>query len=137
MINFASPYALLRLKGLKMGPGLAAGSEINIIQVSSFSKKTAYWFKRCANIPLLIMGVFFIGLLLLNEDASFTQSMIFEKEIVRLKKEIKENRDSAAYYRNRRLAIERGDDALEYIAREQYHMKRPTEDVFLLVAPQK
>ena len=103
-------------------------------KVSSFSRKAAYWFKRCANIPLLIIGVFFVGLLLLNEDASFTQSMMFEKEIVRLKKEIKENKDSAAYYRNRRLAIERGDDALEFIAREQYHMKRPTEDVFLLKA---
>ena len=105
--------------------------------MSSFSRKTAYWFKRCANIPLMIIGAFFIGILLLNDDASFTQSMVFEKEIVRLKKEIKENKDSAAYYRNRRIAIERGDDALEYIAREQYHMKRPTEDVFLLVAPGK
>lgn len=81
--------------------------------------------------------MFFIGLLLLNEDASFTRSMAYEKEIVRLKKEIRENRDSAAYYRNRRIEIEKGDDALEFIAREQYHMKRPTEDVFLLVAPSK
>ncbi|MDE7419499.1 MAG: hypothetical protein K2N35_04750 [Muribaculaceae bacterium] len=105
--------------------------------MSSFSRKFAYWYKRSANLPLLIMGVFFIGLLLLNEDASFTQSMMFEKEILRLKKEIKENKDSAAYYRSRRLAIERGDDALEYIAREQYHMKRPTEDVFLLVPASK
>lgn len=86
---------------------------------------------------MLIIGAFFVGILLLNDDASFTQSMVFEKEIVRLKKEIKENKDSATYYRSRRLAIERGDDALEYIAREQYHMKRPTEDVFLLVAPSK
>lgn len=105
--------------------------------MSSFSRKTAYWFKRSANIPLLIIGVFFIGLLLLNDDASFTQSMEFEKEIIRLKKEIKECEDSAAYYRNRRMAIEHGDDALEFIAREQYHMKRPTEDVFLLVPPSK
>ena len=105
--------------------------------MSSFSRKAAYWFKRCANIPLLIIGTFFVGILLLNEDASFTQSMVYEKEIVRLKREIKENKDSAAYYRSRRLAIERGDDALEYIAREQYHMKRPTEDVFLLVPASK
>lgn len=105
--------------------------------MSSFSRKAAYWIKRSSNIPLLIIGVFFVGLLLLNEDASFTQSMEYEKEIVRLKKEIKENNDSATYYRDRRLAIERGDAALEFIAREQYHMKRPTEDVFLLVPPEK
>lgn len=105
--------------------------------MSSFSRKATYWIRRSANIPLLIIGVFFVVLLLLNEDASFSQSMIYEKEIVRLKKEIKENEDSAAYYRSRRLAIERGDDALEFIAREQYHMKRPTEDVFLLVPTEK
>ncbi|MDE6058182.1 MAG: septum formation initiator family protein, partial [Muribaculaceae bacterium] len=85
----------------------------------------------------IIIGAFFVGILLLNDDASFSQSMIYEREIVRLKKEIKENTDSAAYYRNRRLAIERGDEALEYIAREQYHMKRPTEDVFLIVPSSK
>lgn len=74
-----------------------------------------------------------MGILLLNDDASFSQSMQYEQEIVRLKKEIKESNDSAEYYRSRRLAIQRGDDALEYIAREQYHMKRQSEDVFLLV----
>ncbi len=105
--------------------------------MSSFTKKTAYWFKRCANIPLLLLGVLFVGILLLNDDASFRQSMEFEQEIVRLKKEIKSCNDSAEYYRSRRLAIERGDDALESLAREQYHMKRQTEDVFLLVPPTK
>lgn len=108
-----------------------------LYNVSSFSRKAAYWFKRCANIPLLLLGVFFVGILLLNDDASFSQSMVFENEIIELKREIKECNDSAAYYRNRRLAIERGDDELEYIAREQYHMKRPTEDVFILVPSSK
>ncbi len=100
--------------------------------MSSFSKKTAYWFKRCANIPLLLIGALFVGILLLNDDASFSQSMQFEQEIIRLKKEIKECHDSAEYYRSRGVAIERGDDALEFLAREQYHMKRPSEDVFIL-----
>lgn len=100
--------------------------------MSSFSKKATYWFKRCANIPLLLIGVFCVGILLLNDDASFSQSVEFEKEIMRLKQEIRECKDSAEYYRSRRLAIEHGGDALEYLAREQYHMKRPSEDVFLL-----
>lgn len=76
-----------------------------------------------------------MGILLLNDDASFSQSMQYEQEIVRLKKEIKECHDSADFYRSRRLAIQNGGDALEFIAREQYHMKRQSEDVFLLVPP--
>lgn len=85
----------------------------------------------------MILFVLSLGILLLNDDASLSQSMEFEREIIRLKREIKENCDSAEYYRDRRLAIEHGGDALEYIAREQYHMKRPSEDVFLLVPPKK
>lgn len=100
--------------------------------MSSFSKKTAYWFKRCANIPLLLIGVFCVGILLLNDDASFSRSVVYEQDILRLKQQIKECEDSADYYRNLRLAIEEGGDALEFLAREQYHMKRPSEDVFLL-----
>lgn len=78
-----------------------------------------------------------MGILLLNDDASFSQSVVYEQEIVRLKQAIRECNDSAEFYRSRRLAIERGDDALEFIAREQYHMKRPTEDVFILEPPSK
>lgn len=103
--------------------------------MSSFSKKAALWYKRGANIPLILIGGLFVGILLLNDDASFSQSMQYEQEIVRLKKEIKECRDSAEFYRSRRLAIQNGGDALEYIAREQYHMNRQSEDVFLLVPP--
>lgn len=107
---------------------------LNVIDnMSSFSRKAAFWYKRSANIPLLLIGALFVGILLLNDDASFSQSMQFEQEIVRLKKEIRECNDSAEYYRSRRLAIQRGDDALEFLAREQYHMKRESEDVFLLV----
>lgn len=93
--------------------------------------------RRCANMPLILIGVLVVGILLLNDDASFRLSAEYEQEIVRLKKEIKECRDSASYYRAQRLAIERGDNALEYIARERYHMNRPTEDVFVLVPPSK
>lgn len=106
-------------------------------KVSSFSKKTAYWYKRVANVPLMLLLALSLGILLLNDDASISQSMEFEKEIIRLKREIKDCNDSAQYYHDRRIAIECGGDELEYIAREQYHMKRPTEDVFLLVADKK
>lgn len=87
--------------------------------------------------PLLLLGVGAVGLLLLNDDASFRLSAQYEQEIIQLKRQIKECHDSAKYYREQRLAIERGDDELEFLAREKYHMKRPTEDVFILVPPSK
>ncbi len=58
--------------------------------------------------------------------------MAYDRQIYRLKEEIKQNRDSAAYYRSQREALVTGTHDLEHIAREQYHMQRPTEDVFIL-----
>ena len=62
-------------------------------------------------------------------------NMEYEKEIASLREQIRENMDSAAYYRERREALEYGTEDLEHLAREQYHMQRPGEDVFLLNPP--
>lgn len=88
--------------------------------------------RRRANLPLLLVGGLIVALLFLNEDASLSLNMEYERQINQLKREINECRDSAAYYRRHREALETGQSDLEHIAREQYHMQKPTEDVYLL-----
>lgn len=61
-----------------------------------------------------------------------TQNLEYDKEISRLKSEIRLNRDSMEYYRSRRIGIEKGKADLEYMAREQFRMQRPTEDVYII-----
>lgn len=95
-------------------------------------KKFNLWLKRRSRLPLIAVGTLVVMLLVVNEDTSVTLSMEYEREIISLRREIKECRDSAAYFRARRLAIEEGKSDLEHIAREQYHMQKPTEDVFVL-----
>lgn len=70
--------------------------------------------------------------LFLNEDTSVALSMEYEREIYSLQEQIRQERDSAAWYRAQREALLTGTVELEHIAREQYHMQRPTEDVFVL-----
>lgn len=70
--------------------------------------------------------------LFLNEDTSLTLNMKYQKEIARLNREIKLNKDSAAYYRAKREALLHSDDKLEHIAREQYNMQKPGEDVYII-----
>ncbi len=96
------------------------------------TKKASFWVRRRSHIPLLLVGGLVVALLFYNEDASVSLNMEYERQINALKREIKECRDSAAYYRARREALEAGESDLEHVAREQYHMQRPTEDVFLL-----
>lgn len=56
----------------------------------------------------------------------------YQNRINELEREIKLNKDSAEYYRARRHAIEDGTADLEEVAREQFHMQKPTEDVYII-----
>lgn len=59
-------------------------------------------------------------------------NMKYEKEINKLSLEIKENKDSAAFYRQQRESLLYDSQDLEHLARERFHMQRPTEDVYIL-----
>ncbi len=88
--------------------------------------------RRRSTIPVILIGTLVILLLYFNEDTSVTLNMKYDDEISQLKSQIREARDSAAYYRARREAIIAGEAPLEYMAREQYKMQRPSEDVYIL-----
>lgn len=103
--------------------------------VSKTIKRANFWVRRRSHLPLIAIGTLVVMVLLLNDDASISLNMKYEREINRLTKEIDECRDSAAYYRSQREAIIHGGDNLERLAREKFHMQRPTEDVFILKEP--
>ena len=94
-------------------------------------EKQGFWRRRRSAIPFIVIATVVVVVLVLNEETSVTTNMEYEARINDLKAEIKHNRDSAAYYYTHRQAIENGDEDLERIARERYHMQKPTEDVFV------
>lgn len=94
-------------------------------------EKKGFWRRRRGAIPFIVIATVIVAVLILNEETSVKTNMEYEAQINELKAEIKHNRDSAEYYRRHRIAIERGDDDLERLARERYHMQKPTEDVFV------
>lgn len=73
-----------------------------------------------------------VMLLLFNDDTSVSLNMEYERRINELTEEIAECRDSAEFYRLQREAVIHGSSNLEHLAREKFHMHRPTEDVFIL-----
>lgn len=98
------------------------------------SRYANLWARIQANVPiplLLIMAVV-LSTLFMNDEASITQNYKNQQEMKELRAKIKLNLDSAEYYRLKRVELEQGAVALEYIAREQYGMKRPSEDVYLI-----
>lgn len=95
-------------------------------------KNFNFWWRRKSHLPLILIGSLVVLLLFFNDETSLALNMKYEKEINKLSLEIKENRDSAAYYRLQREAILHESEDLEHLARERFHMQRPTEDVYIL-----
>lgn len=95
-------------------------------------KKMALWVSRKSHLPVIVVGGLVVMVLFFNDETSMQLNMQYQSRINELNAEIKLNRDSAAYYKAKREAIVKGTESLEYIAREQYLMQRPTEDVYIL-----
>lgn len=94
-------------------------------------EKIGFWRRRRGAIPFILIASVIVVVLFLNEETSVKTNMEYETRITELQKEIQMNRDSAQYYRTHRLAIENGEGDLERLARERYHMQKPSEDIFI------
>lgn len=94
-------------------------------------ERKGYWKRKRGAIPFILIATLIVVVLFLNEETSVKTNMEYETRINELKMQIKHNLDSASFYKYHRLAIENGEDDLEELARERYHMQKPTEDVFV------
>lgn len=95
-------------------------------------KRISLWVRRRSYLPVLVIGTLIVALLFVNDETSVRLNMEYQQQINELKRQIKLNEDSAEYYRSRRRAIETGTSDLEHVAREQFHMQKPTEDIYLI-----
>jgi cell division protein FtsB len=89
------------------------------------------WTKRYITLPLLIAAAYIVFVLFFNEN-SYSKSMEYQQEIVRLEAEIKENNDTMRYYHRLNASLSSDPKELERIVREQYHMQLPNEDVYII-----
>lgn len=95
-------------------------------------KKFNFWLRRKSHLPLVVVGSVVVLLLFFNDETSLALNMEYEREINRLTLEIQECQDSALFYKTQREAILNQSEDLEHMARERFHMQRPTEDVYIL-----
>ncbi|MCH5221689.1 MAG: hypothetical protein J1F05_05090 [Muribaculaceae bacterium] len=88
------------------------------------------WSKRFLS-PVTIICIIVVAYIIFAGENSVFRSIEYDRTIDSLRAELAANRDTMLYYRdlNRRLA---SDPALmEQVVREQYGMKRASEDVFI------
>ena len=92
---------------------------------------TLRWCRRYITFPLVVAVGYILFVLFFNEN-SYSRSARLQTEIERLQAEIKENNDTLVHYvrLNERLASDPA--TLERIVREQYHMQRVNEDIYII-----
>lgn len=95
-------------------------------------KKINFWIRRKSHLTLIVIGTAVVLLLFFNEETSLKLNMEYQEQIKNLKREIRECEDSAAWYRARREGLYINSEDLEHLVREQYHMQRATEDVYVV-----
>lgn len=94
-------------------------------------KEIFSWCRRYFSFTLVIVAVFVVFILFFNEH-SVMKTYEYNRRIEALKAEIKLNRDSIKYYREHNARLRTDPRTMEKIVREQYHMQREDEDVFII-----
>ena len=95
-------------------------------------KRLNLFMRRQSHLPVFLVCAAVVLLLFFNDETSLTRSREYDARIAKLKREIKEATDSAAFYRESRHALLTNSEELEQVARESYNMQRPSEDVYVI-----
>lgn len=93
-------------------------------------KNTFKWCRRYLSLTLFAVIAFILFVLFFNEN-SIMKSFEYNDRIVSLKEEIKQNTDTMQYYRELNDRLNTDKETMERIVREQYHMQRANEDVYV------
>ncbi len=89
------------------------------------------WCRRYITFPLIVAVGYVLFVVFFNEN-SYSRSAELQEEINALEAEIKENNDTMQYYRRLNAGLDTDPVALERIVRENYHMQRVNEDVYIV-----
>lgn len=95
-------------------------------------KRINWWIRRRSHLPVLFLGVGVVLLLVFNEETSIASSRIYDSRIDSLRRAITLACDSADYYTTAREQLFTDPEQLEVVARENYNMQRPIEDIYLI-----
>lgn len=88
------------------------------------------WCRRYISFSLIaVVGA--LVFILFFTDNSISSIYDYQQQIVDRRKAIKSEQDTLEYYRQQQRSLVSDPVMMEHVAREQYHMQRSTEDVYI------
>ncbi|MBO7381747.1 MAG: septum formation initiator family protein [Muribaculaceae bacterium] len=97
----------------------------------SLGARIKAWCRRYLTVSLFAVIAFMVYILFFS-DYSILSTFELENELTELRKEIKQSQDSLEHYRQLNKRLKTDVETMEKIVREDYHMQRPNEDVYLV-----
>ena len=79
----------------------------------------------------LFLAIFIIFIIFIDEN-SCIQRIKYDAEINDLRKQIAAQNDTTEYYNRRIEELKTDKNIIEQVAREQYLMSKPNEDIYLI-----
>lgn len=89
------------------------------------------WCRRYISLMFLAILAFVLYVLFFNEN-SYGRLHELNTQIKELRTEIKNNRDTMEYYLEKNRMLDTDPAEMERIVREQYHMQREGEEVYVV-----
>lgn len=89
------------------------------------------WCRRYISLMFLAIFAFVLYVLFFNEN-SYGRLHELNTQIKELRTEIKSNRDTMEYYLEKNRMLDTDPAEMERIVREQYHMQREGEEVYVV-----
>lgn len=89
------------------------------------------WCRRYISLMFLAIFAFVLYLLFFSEN-SYWRLLELNNQITELRTEIKSNRDTMEYYLEKNKKLDTDPAEMERIVREQYHMQREGEEVYVV-----
>lgn len=89
------------------------------------------WCRRYVSLMFLAILAFVLYVLFFNEN-SYGRLHELNTQIKELRSEIKSNRDTMEYYLEKNRMLDTDPAEMERIVREQYHMQREGEEVYVV-----
>ena len=114
---------------------LPVKSAVTIFVSMKFDKnKILDFIRHRLSIGKLFLAVFVIFIIFIDEN-SCVQRIKYDNEINRLRQEIAAQNDTTDYYNRRIEELKSNKSVVEQIAREQYLMSKPNEDIYIIERP--
>lgn len=104
----------------------------NFVLMNEKLSSSLQWCRRYFS-PVTVVCLVVLGFIIFSGEHTVVRSVEYDRIIDSLRVELEANRDTMLYYRDLNQRLSSDAELMEQVVREQYGMKRSSEDVYKFI----